>query len=224
MTTAVSAKTWTDILGPEKEKPYFHKIMSFIKAEREANKQIFPPQNEIFTALQLTPFEDVKVVLLGQDPYHGPNQAHGLSFSVKPGVTPPPSLNNIYEELSDDLNIKKPNHGNLEYWAKQGVLLLNSVLTVEAGKPQSHANIGWQQFTDYIISSLNQHPTGVVFLLWGSYAQRKSALINTERHRVLIAPHPSPLSAHRGFFGCKHFSKANELLKKMGRTPIDWQV
>jgi len=224
MTTAVTAMTWTDVLGKEKQKPYFKKIMNFVKAEHGKGKRIYPPQSEVFNALKLTPFENVKVVILGQDPYHNPGQAHGLSFSVKPGVKPPPSLQNMFEELKDDLGIEKPNTGCLTPWAEQGVLMLNSVLTVEGGKPQAHANIGWQQFTDHIIKSLNEHPERIVFLLWGSYAQRKSALINTLRHHVLIAPHPSPLSAHRGFFGCKHFSKTNELLKQMGREPINWNL
>lgn len=224
MTTASATKNWSAILDEEKPKAYFQKIISYVQAERAAGKEIYPPEDDIFNALKLTPFENVKVVLLGQDPYHGENQAHGLSFSVKPGIKPPPSLMNIYDELKDDLGIHKPNHGFLEAWAKQGVLMLNSVLTVESGKPQSHANIGWQEFTDRVISSLNAHPKGIVFLLWGSYAQRKSVLINTNRHLVLVAPHPSPLSAHRGFFGCKHFSKTNTWLTKMGRKPIDWQL
>jgi len=224
MTIAEATKTWSDILDEEKAKPYFQKILNYVAAERAKGKEIYPPQDEIFNALTLTPFDNVKVVLLGQDPYHGENQAHGLSFSVKPGIKAPPSLANIYDELKDDLGINKPNHGYLAAWTKQGVLMLNSVLTVENGKPQSHANIGWQEFTDRIITSLNSHPEGIVFLLWGSYAQRKSVLINTNRHLVLMAPHPSPLSAHRGFFGCKHFSKANKWLVKMGREPIDWQL
>lgn len=216
--------TWTDVLGEEKQKPYFKKIMAFVKSERAASKPIYPPQNEIFNALKLTPYENVKIVILGQDPYHGPGQAHGLSFSVKPGVRIPPSLQNMYEELKDDLGIKKAKTGCLTPWAEQGVLMLNSVLTVEGGKPQAHANIGWQKFTDHIIGILNDHPEPIVFLLWGSYAQRKSVLINSKRHHILSAPHPSPLSAHRGFFGCGHFSKANEIIKKMGRTPINWNL
>lgn len=222
--TAIAEKTWTTVLNQEKNQSYFSQVMNFIQKERAAGKKIYPPQNEIFNALELTPYENVKVVILGQDPYHGPGQAQGLSFSVQPGVRIPPSLNNIYEELHDDLGIKKATTGSLIPWAKQGVLLLNAVLTVEDGKPQSHANIGWQQFTDHVIKSLNAHPQKIVFLLWGSFAQRKSRLIDTHRHSILMAPHPSPLSAHRGFFGCHHFSKANQLLKKMGRTPINWEI
>ena len=178
----------------------------------------------IIHAIQATPFLDVKVVILGQDPYHNPNQAHGLSFSVRHGVQPPPSLQNIFKELRDDCGIAIPNHGCLEKWAKQGVLLLNSVLTVEKNKPQSHAKIGWQQLTDAIIERLNQHPRRIVFLLWGSYAQQKRALIDTKKHVILATTHPSPFSAHRGFLGCKHFSKANSLLKEADRTPIDWKL
>lgn len=219
---ATQQKNWKTVLADEKEKPYFKEIIDFIKSEKIAGKTIYPQQADIFNAIRFTPYEDVKVVIIGQDPYHGPNQAHGLSFSVRHGVRPPPSLQNIYKELQTDLNIEPPHHGCLENWAKQGVLLLNSVLTVEARKPQSHANIGWQQFTDHVIESLNEHPEGIVFLLWGSYAQRKGDNINTTKHHVLQCPHPSPFSAHRGFLGCRHFSKANELLKSMGREPIDW--
>src|SRR3990167_310246 len=222
MTTMTETITWQTVLGEEKEKPYFKAILDFVKKEREAGKTIYPAQKDIFNALKYTPFEAVKVVILGQDPYHGPNQAHGLSFSVKPGVAFPPSLQNIFTELQNDLGIPKPSSGCLEKWAKQGVLLLNAALTVEAGKPQSHANIGWHRFTDAVITSLNQHPEGIVFLLWGSYAQQKSQLIANLRHKILKAPHPSPLSANRGFFGCRHFSKTNELLRQLGRPEIDW--
>lgn len=210
------------MLGIEKEKPYFKKILQFINDERAKGKIIYPEQKNIFNALKLTPFEHVKVVILGQDPYHGPRQAHGLSFSVLPGIKPPPSLMNIYQELKNDLQIPPPLHGCLEKWAKQGVLLLNAALTVEAGKPQSHGQIGWEAFTDQVIRSLNEHPESIVFLLWGSHAQKKANLINTLKHTVLKSPHPSPLSAHRGFLGCKHFSMANNLLIKKGREPIDW--
>lgn len=216
--------TWQSVLGEEKQKPYFQTILNHVKSERVKGKKIYPPQQDIFNALKFTPYEAVKVVIIGQDPYHNPNQAHGLSFSVRKGIPAPPSLQNIFKEISDDLNIPAPNHGCLEGWAKQGVLLLNAVLTVEENKPQSHAKIGWQQFTDKVIHSLNDHPESIVFLLWGSYAQQKEALINTDKHYVLKAPHPSPLSAHRGFLGCKHFSKANELLEKMGRPPINWDL
>ncbi len=218
------ATTWKNILSHEKEKDYFKSIMHFVKQERAAGKQVYPPQPDIFNAIKLTPFADVKVVIIGQDPYHNPGQAHGLSFSVKPGVPAPPSLKNIYKELHDDIGFAIPNHGCLEKWAKQGVLLLNAVLTVEKNKPQSHANIGWQQFTDKVIESLNQHSTPIVFLLWGSYAQRKGENIDTSKHYILKAPHPSPLSAHRGFLGCRHFSKANAILKSAGRSEIDWQI
>lgn len=218
-------KGWSDLLAMEKEKPYFQAILNFIKEERRQGKIIYPPQKDIFNAIKLTPYEKVKVVILGQDPYHGPNQAHGLCFSVKPGVTPPPSLQNIFIELHSDIpEVSIPNHGCLEKWTQQGVLLLNTVLTVESGKPQSHAKLGWQQFTDKVITCLNQHPQGIVFLLWGSSAQSKIDLIDNHKHRILQAPHPSPLSAHRGFLGCKHFSKANELLRQLGRTPVDWQL
>jgi uracil-DNA glycosylase len=214
--------TWQSLLAGEKSQPYFRKILEFLEKERASGKIIYPPQKDMFNALKLTPFADVEVVIIGQDPYHGPHQAHGLAFSVQPNVPPPPSLKNIFLEMKNDLNCPLPKSGCLENWAKQGVLLLNTVLTVEAGKPQSHANIGWQQFTDKVIECLNEHPQGMVFLLWGSPAQQKARLINPFKHRILTAPHPSPLSAHRGFLGCKHFSKTNELLKQMGRSPIAW--
>lgn len=224
MTTMIDTPTWKTILGDEKQKPYFQAILDFIKTERAAGKIIYPTQEDIFNALKFTPFEKVKVVILGQDPYHGPQQAHGLSFSVRPGVPPPPSLQNIFKELQADLGIPKPSHGCLEKWAQQGVLLLNAVLTVEADKPQSHAHIGWQRFTDQVISCLNDHPQSIIFLLWGAYAQQKSQLITNLRHRILKAPHPSPLSANRGFLGCRHFSQANQLLQQLGREPIDWHL
>ena len=224
MTANTETLTWATFLNAEKEKDYFKKILHFVKAARAVKKHIYPPQNEIFNALKFTPYENVKVVILGQDPYHGHNQAHGMCFSVKKGVSIPPSLQNIYKELHDDIGFQIPNHGNLEKWAQQGVLLLNTVLTVEAGKPQSHAHLGWQQFTDKVITSLNEHPHGIVYLLWGSSAQSKTKLIDTLKHKVLCAPHPSPLSAHRGFLGCKHFSKCNQLLIEMDREPIDWAL
>ncbi|WP_267256700.1 uracil-DNA glycosylase [Coxiella endosymbiont of Ornithodoros maritimus] len=224
MTTMAETQTWQTVLGEEKEEPYFQETLDFVKKERKAGKIIYPPQKDIFNALKLTPYEAVKVVILGQDPYHAPNQAHGLAFSVRPGVPAPPSLQNIFKELHADLGVPIPSHGFLEKWAKQGVLLLNAALTVEAGKPQSNANIGWHRFTDKVIQSLNDHPEGIVFLLWGFYAQKKSQLITNLRHRILKAPHPSPLSTARGFLGCRHFSKANQLLHEMGRVEIDWSL
>lgn len=216
--------TWQNVLGKEKEKPYFQKILNFLEQERAQDKIIYPSRENIFNALKLTDFSDVKVVIIGQDPYHGPNQAIGLSFAVERGIPLPPSLKNIYKELESDLNIPPAKHGDLRPWAKQGVLLLNATLTVEANKPQSHANIGWQQFTDEVIKSLNHHPQGIVFLLWGAYAQKKAALIDTSKHRILATTHPSPLSAHRGFLGSKIFSKANHHLQDLGRPIIDWQL
>jgi len=224
MTTMTDIMTWKDMLGEEKQKPYFQAILDFVKKERAAEKRIYPPHKDMFNALKLTPYENVKVVILGQDPYHGPRQAHGLAFSVQPGVPFPPSLQNIFKELQGDVGIPKPKTGSLEKWARQGVLLLNAALSVEDSKPQSHANIGWYQFTDAVISSLNENPNEIVFLLWGAYAQKKSVLINTLRHHILKAPHPSPLSANRGFFDCKHFSKANKLLRQMEREEIDWSL
>lgn len=219
-----TTQTWESVLRGEKELPYFQSALNFVKQQRAAGKIIYPAHGDIFNAMKYTPFADVKVVILGQDPYHGPNQAHGLCFSVKPGVPPPPSLQNVFKEIKDDLGIPIPNHGCLEKWAKQGVLLLNSILTVEAGKPLSHANIGWEQFTDKVIKVINDQKEGVVFLLWGSPAQRKGQIIDPNKHYILKAPHPSPLSSHRGFFGCHHFSKTNELLQKQGKTPIDWSL
>lgn len=216
--------TWRDVIGAEKEKPYFLKTMDFVAAERAAGKTIYPPQHDVFSAFRTTEFDNVKVVILGQDPYHGPNQAHGLSFSVRPGVAVPPSLVNIYKELADDIpGFQIPKHGYLQSWAEQGVLLLNNVLTVQAGQAHSHANMGWETFTDTVIAEVNQRLSGIVFLLWGSPAQKKGKIVDRKRHHVLTAPHPSPLSAHRGFFGCKHFSRTNQLLEEQGKTSIDWQ-
>ena len=218
-------KTWKEAIGKEKEKPYFQQILQQVHHARHAGVTIYPPQNEVFRAFSLTEFDQVKVVILGQDPYHRPNQAHGLSFSVKPPVTPPPSLVNIYKELSTDIEgFVIPHHGYLVEWAKQGVLLLNTVLTVEEGKANSHANWGWEAFTDKVIAQLNAHRENIVFLLWGSHAQKKGAFIDRNKHCVLTAPHPSPLAAHRGFFGCHHFSKANEYLKAHGMAEINWQL
>ena len=199
-------------------------LRQFLRAEKDRRKVIFPPGKQIFHAFNTTPFEKVKVVILGQDPYHGPNQAHGLCFSVMPGVSPPPSLINIFKEIEDDLGIPAPKHGCLQSWAEQGVLLLNSTLTVERARAGSHQGKGWETFTDRVIEALNEHREGLVFMLWGSYAQNKGALINQQKHQVLKSPHPSPLSAHRGFFGNRHFSQANEYLERQGLTPIQWQL
>lgn len=217
--------TWTEALGEEKTQPYFQHILQQVQHERAQGKTVYPPQKEVFSAFALTEFAAVKVVILGQDPYHGPNQAHGLAFSVKPGIAPPPSLVNMYKELAQDIEgFQIPPHGYLIDWAKQGVLLLNTVLTVEQGKAHSHANFGWETFTDKVIAQLNQHRENLVFLLWGSHAQRKGQFIDRKRHCVLCAPHPSPLSAHRGFLGCRHFSQANRYLVEHGITPINWQL
>lgn len=217
--------TWKEAIGEEKSQSYFQQILRFVQQERAAGKVIYPPPNEVFSAFALTEFDQVKVVILGQDPYHGFNQAHGLSFSVKPGVAPPPSLVNIYKELAQDISgFQIPPHGYLVEWAKQGVLLLNTVLTVEQGRAHSHANIGWEQFTDKVITQLNQHRKNVVFLLWGSHAQRKGQFIDRSRHKVLTSVHPSPLSAHRGFFGCRHFSQTNDYLNTKGLGEINWQL
>lgn len=216
--------SWKAYLLPEFEKPYMKELKTFLRRETEAKKIIFPRGSEYFAALNHTPFEKVKVVILGQDPYHGPNQAHGLCFSVKPGMAIPPSLLNIYKEMKADLGIEQPRHGYLEPWARQGVLLLNATLTVESGRAGSHQNKGWEQFTDSVIDALNREREGLVFVLWGSYAQKKGAFIDEKKHLVLRGPHPSPLSAHRGFFGCKHFSKINDYLKSKGQQPIDWQL
>lgn len=216
--------TWKEAIGEEKSADYFQQILATVKQERAAGKVIYPPAAEVFSAFALTEFADVKVVILGQDPYHGANQAHGLAFSVKPDVPPPPSLVNIYKELAQDVGFQIPKHGYLVEWAKQGVLLLNTVLTVEQGRAHSHANIGWEHFTDHVISQLNQHRERLVFLLWGSHAQKKGQFIDRSRHCVLTAPHPSPLSAHRGFFGCRHFSATNRYLNQHGLGEIHWQL
>lgn len=216
--------TWHEVIGHEKQQGYFKNTLAFVEQERRSGKVIYPPAAEVFNAFRLTEFHDVKVVILGQDPYHGPNQAHGLCFSVLPQVKTPPSLVNIYKELVQDIRgFSIPNHGYLKSWADQGVLLLNTVLTVEQGKAHSHANSGWETFTDRVIEALNQHGQGIVFLLWGAHAQKKGKMIDRQRHHVLEAPHPSPLSAHRGFLGCKHFSMTNQLLEQQGKQAIDWQ-
>ena len=218
------APTWKpDLLG-EFDKPYMLEFKKFLKAEKEQQKIIYPHSSNWFHSLESTPLDQVKVVIIAQDPYHQPDQAHGLCFSVLPGIKPPPSLVNIYKELEQDLNIKPVNHGYLENWAQQGVLLLNAVLTVEASKPNAHQGKGWEIFTDKVISTINSKCQHVVFLLWGSYAQKKGAIIDDKKHLVLKAPHPSPLSAHRGFFGCQHFSQANHYLMKNGKTRVNWQL
>ena len=217
--------TWNRLLDSEKQQPYFTKMMQQIDGLRTSGKVIYPPQQDVFSAFSLTPFEQTKVVILGQDPYHGPGQAHGLSFSVQHGVKVPPSLKNIYKELGNDIDdFILPTHGDLTFWARQGVLLLNTVLTVEQGKAHSHAKLGWETFTDSVVKHLNEDGEGIVFLLWGSHAQKKGAIIDRDKHTVLTAPHPSPLSAHRGFLGCKHFSSTNQALLKLGKSIIDWQV
>lgn len=216
--------TWHQLIEHEQQQPYLRQTLDFVEQERAAGKVIYPPAAEVFTAFKLTPLDQVKVVILGQDPYHGPNQAHGLSFSVLPGVKVPPSLRNIYKELATDIpSFIIPEHGYLSSWAEQGVLMINTVLTVEQGKAHSHAKLGWETFTDKVIKTINDHSQGVVFLLWGSHAQKKGALLDTQRHHILSAAHPSPLSAYRGFFGCQHFSQTNQLLAQQGKAPIDWK-
>lgn len=211
------------ILADETKKTYFKNLTAFVTKEYQT-QQIFPPQEDLFSALRLTPYHDVKVVILGQDPYHGVGQAHGLAFSVKPGIKVPPSLRNIYQELNNDLGIAPVSHGYLVSWAKQGVLLLNTVLTVRSGAANSHRQQGWEQFTDAIIGSLAQRPEPVIFVLWGAPAQAKAKMIDPAKHMIITSPHPSPLSAYRGFFGSKVFSRINEGLLSYGETPIDWQL
>lgn len=217
-------ESWKTPLLPEFSSDYMATLKQFLQSEKAAGKTIYPKGNEWFRALDLTPLDKVRVVILGQDPYHGPDQAHGLCFSVKPGVRPPPSLVNIYKELESDLGLPRPRHGFLEHWARQGVLLLNSVLTVEMAKAASHSKRGWEHFTDAVIKLVNDKPDPVVFLLWGSYAQKKAAFVDSTRHLVLKAAHPSPLSAYNGFLGCRHFSQANAFLEKHGQPPIDWSL
>jgi uracil-DNA glycosylase len=214
--------SWKQRLADEFSQPYMVALREFLLQRKRAGAVIYPPGNLIFNALDSTPFERVKVVILGQDPYHGPGQAHGRCFSVREGVDWPPSLRNIYREIADDLGCQPPSSGNLQPWADQGVLLLNAVLTVERGQAASHQGKGWERFTDRVVDELNSGRDGLVFMLWGSYAMKKGAVIDRQRHLVLTAPHPSPLSAHRGFFGCRHFSKANAWLEKRGERPIDW--
>ncbi|MCR5702515.1 MAG: uracil-DNA glycosylase [Lachnospiraceae bacterium] len=215
---------WAEALKPEYKKPYYKDLYNKVNEEYGSGRTIFPPADDIFNAFHLTPLSKVKCVIIGQDPYHGDGQAHGLCFSVRPDVDIPPSLVNIYKELNDDLGCDIPNNGYLVKWAEQGVLLLNSVLTVRAHQAFSHQGIGWEKFTDAVMDILNEQDRPIVFLLWGKPAQNKAARLNNPNHLILKAPHPSPLSAYRGFFGCKHFSKANQFLKEHGLSPIDWQI
>ncbi len=217
--------SWLKILHDEFEKDYMIKLKEFLKEEKEAGHKVYPKGSDIFNAFNHTPFDNLKAVILGQDPYHGANQAFGLSFAVQKGITVPPSLKNIYKELQADIpGFILPNHGDLTKWADQGVLLLNATLTVQAGKPGSHQKKGWEIFTDTVIRKISEEKEGVVFLLWGKFAQAKSELIDDTKHYILKAAHPSPYSADNGFFGCKHFSKTNDLLKSQGKEPIDWQI
>ena len=216
--------SWLDQLSAEFEKDYMQQLRDFLIAEKAAKKVIYPHSDHTFAAFNETPFESVKVVILGQDPYHGPGQAHGLCFSVQSGVKLPPSLRNIYKEIHQELGLEMSGSGDLRPWAKQGVFLLNTSLSVEQGKAGSHQGRGWERFTDTAIQRLNEQREQLVFMLWGSHAQKKGAFIDTQKHCVLKAPHPSPLSAHRGFFGCGHFARANDYLKSTGQTPIDWTV
>ncbi|RNB61690.1 uracil-DNA glycosylase [Brevibacillus gelatini] len=220
---AILHNDWAPILAEEFEKPYYLKLRQILKEEYQT-RTIYPDMYHIFTALHLTSYEQAKVVILGQDPYHGPGQAHGLSFSVRPGIKPPPSLVNIYKELQSDLNCTIPEHGYLSHWAKQGVMMLNAVLTVRAGTPNSHKGIGWEQFTDRIIHLLNERERPLVFILWGRHAQEKAAFIDKKRHCIIASPHPSPFSANRGFFGSRPFSRANAFLRSQGMEEIDWQL
>lgn len=217
--------SWQEAIGSEKQKPYFIQLMNRIQQERQQGIIIYPPAKDVFNAFRAVDFSQVKVIILGQDPYHGAEQAHGLAFSVRPHINIPPSLQNIYKELAQDIpNFHIPNHGCLQSWANQGVLLLNTTLTVQAGLANSHAQWGWQTFTDAVIHQLNDHRQHLVFLLWGSHAQKKAAFVDTRKHLVLRSPHPSPLSAHRGFFGCRHFSQTNAYLQSHGFSPINWQI
>jgi uracil-DNA glycosylase len=214
-------KSWQEVLQTEFDKPYFENLVGFVKQEYASNT-IFPPAGQIFNAFNTCPFNNVKVVILGQDPYHGPGQAHGLCFSVNDGIQFPPSLQNIFKEITSDLGIPAPKTGNLTRWAEQGVLLLNATLTVRASQAGSHQGKGWEEFTDAVIKTISEKAENVVFILWGSYAIKKKSLINTSKHFILTAPHPSPLSSYRGFFGCKHFSQTNTYLTSKGKTPIVW--
>ncbi|MBF9015520.1 MULTISPECIES: uracil-DNA glycosylase [unclassified Oceanispirochaeta] len=216
--------SWLNVVNDEFDQPYMDELRQFLVDERQKGKTLFPPESQVFYALDRTPFDKVKVVILGQDPYHGPGQAHGLCFSVQPGVAPPPSLVNIYKEMGTDLGLTAPNHGCLSSWADQGVLLLNSVLTVEAHQAGSHQGRGWEKFTDRVIRELESRRENLVFILWGGYARKKGSFINRDRHLVIESPHPSPLSSYRGFFGSKPFSRSNEYLQQTGQTEIEWKL
>ena len=217
--------SWKEVLKDEFSKTYFQQIVTFLTMEKVNGKTIYPPGSLFFNAFEQTPFDKVKVIILGQDPYHGPGQAHGLSFSVPQGIKPPPSLVNIFKEIRADIGLQiDPSKGDLTHWAQQGVLLMNAALSVRAGEPFSHANYGWSEFTDRVIQTLSDKKEGLVFLLWGKFAQNKQVLIDETKHHVLKAAHPSPFSADKGFFGCKHFSKTNEWLLKNGQAPIDWSI
>ncbi|TMI68481.1 MAG: uracil-DNA glycosylase [Bacteroidetes bacterium] len=216
--------SWKKILKDEFNKPYFTQIVHHLKTEKKQGKTIYPPGPFIFNAFNATPIDKIKVVILGQDPYHGPSQAHGLCFSVQNGVPPPPSLINIFKELHEDIGVPIPDHGNLTKWAEQGVFLLNASLTVRAGDPMSHSKIGWATFTDTVIKKISDERENIVFMLWGKFAQEKRVLIDEKKHLILRSVHPSPLSAHGGFFGCRHFSKANEYLMSQGIDPVDWSL
>ncbi|MBE9583606.1 uracil-DNA glycosylase [Mucilaginibacter sp. JRF] len=217
--------SWLNVLGGEFQKDYMVKLREFLKTEKETGQKVYPKNSDIFNAFNTTPFDKLKVVILGQDPYHGVNQAHGLSFSVQKGINPPPSLKNIYKELVTDVpGFTIPSHGELTEWAEQGVMMLNATLTVRAGSPGSHQKKGWEQFTDTVIKTISDQKEGIIFLLWGKFAQAKAELIDAGKHHILKAAHPSPYSADSGFFGCKHFSKTNEILSKEGKQPINWHI
>ncbi|ABV88629.1 uracil-DNA glycosylase [Shewanella pealeana] len=217
--------SWSSFINEQQQQDYFQSLQLFVEAERAAGKVIYPPESEVLAAFDSTPLDKVRVVLIGQDPYHGPGQAHGLCFSVKHGVKTPPSLVNMYKELATDIDgFSIPEHGNLSHWAEQGILMLNTVLTVEQGKAHSHAKSGWETFTANALELLNQQAQPIIFVLWGAHAIKKGKVINAPQHQVISGPHPSPLSAYRGFFGCQHFSKINAILQARGEVPIDWQV
>jgi uracil-DNA glycosylase len=224
MNKAFLENSWRPLLGEEFKKPYFQNLSLFLQKEEKSEKKICPDKDSIFRALQLTPPEKIKAVILGQDPYHGAGQANGLSFSVNKGIPLPPSLKNIFRELSEDLQIATPSNGDLSPWARQGVLLLNTILTVEENKPGSHKNKGWEEFTDKILALINSNSKPVAFVLWGSLAQKKEAVLDRQKHLILEAPHPSPLSSYRGFFGSRPFGKINSFLEKKNQTPIDWSL